>query len=217
MAILKFKTRGRPLTLDTEAVTEEIFARLPRARQTLKEFRQTTSGVRDEEIIGTETSLPEWLDASIMALTQFEDKITLASARDIKQALNVVQKLSSQRVSTREIALESKLTSEYLKGLESATKQSDTGAGKYYKKLEKYIKRASKKERVEYYKSRSYQDVGSFRNRRYKRIKAWAEDSTGRQMSYKESYAYLVARRLEDGLETASEFQEVEGDLIFGE
>lgn len=217
MAILKFKTRGRPLTLDTEAVTEEIFARLPRARQTLKEFRQTTSGVRDEEIIGTETSLPEWLDASIMALTQFEDKITLASARDIKQALNVVRKLSSQRVSTREIALESKLTSEYLKGLESATKQSDTGAGKYYKKIEKYIKQASKKERVEYYKSRSYQDVGSFRNRRYQRIKAWAEDSTGRKMSYKESYAYLVARRLEDGLETAEEIKEDAGDLLFGE
>ena len=138
-------------------------------------------------------------------------------SRDSKQARNVVRKLSSQRVSTREITLEAKLTSEYLKGLESATKQSDTGAGKYYKKLEKYIKKASKKERVEYYKSRSYQDVGSFRNRRYKRIKAWAEDSTGRQMSYKESYAYLVARRLEDGLETASEFQEVEGDLIFGE
>ena len=217
MAILKFKTRGRPLTLDTDAITEEIFTRLPRARQTLKEFRKTTSGVRDEEIIGTETSLPEWLDASIMALTQFEDKITLASARDIKKTLDIVRKLSSARATTREIALESKLTSEYLKGLESATKQSDTGAGMYYKKLEKYIKQASKKERVAYFKSRSYQDVGSFRNRRYKRIKEWAQASTGRLMSYKESYAYLVARRLEDGLETAEEIKEDVGDLLFGE
>ena len=217
MAILKFKTRGRPLTLDTEAVTEEIFARLPRARQTLREFRQTTSGVRDEEIIGTETSLPEWLDVSIMALTQFEDKITLTSARDIKKTLDIVRKLSSARASTREIALESKLTSEYLSGLEQVSKQSINGASKYYQKLEKYIKSASKKERVAYFKSRSYQDVGSFRDRRYKRIKAWAQSSTGRSMSYKESYAYLVVRRLEDGLETAEEIKEEAGDLLFGE
>lgn len=217
MAILKFKTRGRPLTLDTEAVTKEIFARLPRARETLREFRRTTSGVRDQELVGTETSLPEWLDASIMALTQFEDRISLQSARDIKQTLEIVRKLSSPRGLSRETALEGKITEEYLQELEYAGRTADTGAKKYYRQLERQIKAMSKQQRVAYYKSRQYQSVGSFRERRYKRIKAWAQDSNGRSMSYKESYAYLVARRLEEGLETAEEIKEVAGDLIFGE
>lgn len=217
MAILKFKTKGRPLTLDTEAVTEEIFARLPKARETLREFRRTTSGVRDQELVGTETSLPEWLDASIMALTQFEDRISLQSARDIKQTLEIVRKLSSPRGLSRETALEGKITEEYLQGLEYAGRTADTGANKYYRQLERQIKAMSKQQRVAYYKSRQYQSVGSFRERRYQRIKAWAQDSTGRRMSYKESYAYLVARRLEEGLDTSEEINEVAGDLIFGE
>lgn len=217
MAILRFKTKGRPLTLDTTAAIEEIFRRLPTARETLSEFRKTTSGVRDEELLGTETSLPEWLDASIMALTQFEDKINLQSARDIKKSLRTLRKLSSRKMTSRETALEPIITNEYLESLKQAEKTS-SGATRWYEKLRKYITSATKKQRIAFYKSRAYQDVGSFRNRRYKRIKAWAEESTGRKLSYKQSYAYLVARRLEDGLDTSEEIKELSGEeLIFGE
>lgn len=212
MAKLIFRTgkRGRPMELDTERVLDAFYNYLPRAKQSLAEFRAQSAGFSNPELLGTKTSLPEWLETSIDALERFAaDKITAEMAREIKKDLAITKKLASkiERVSTT--ALEETITEQYYKSLDAAAKYQSKFAQTKYMDIKKQIYEMTPKQRIQFYKSKGYQDVGSFRDLRYKRIKSWAEESTGQKLTYKESYAYLIARRMEDGMDTASEIRSV--------
>lgn len=210
MAKLIFRTgkRGRPMELDTEKVLNDFYNYLPRAKQSLAAFRAESSGYNNPELLGTKTSLPEWLETSIDALERFAtDKITAEMAKDIKQDLAITKRLASkiERVSTT--ALEESLTQQYLRSLETAAKYQSKFTQSQYREIKKQINEMTPKQRMQFYKSKGYQDVGSFRDLRYKRIKNWAESSTGQTLTYKESYAYLIARRMGDNMDTASEIK----------
>lgn len=218
MAKLTFRTgkRGRPMELDTDKVLDAFYNYLPRAKESLADFRAESSGYASPELLGTKTSLPEWLETSIDALERFSaDKITLEMAKEIKRDLNITKRLASkvERVSTT--ALEKTITEQYLKSLETASISQSKFARSQYSEIKKNIEQMTPQQRMQFYKSKGYQDVGSFRELRYKRIKSWAESSTGQTLTYKESYAYLIARRMQDDLDTAEEIkQEAKGIII---
>ena len=216
MAKLTFKSggRGRPLQLDTEVALKEIYKALPRAKQALAEFRKTTSGVRDEALLGTATTLPEWLNMALDALEQIPtERYGYKMAKDIRTALKITKRLASKRQDVSTTALEETLTTEYLEGLETAEGYSSPFAKEQLRKVANQIKGMTKKERVKFFKSRSYQDIGTFGKRQYRKIKEWAQSSAGREMSYKEAYAYLIAQRAEQGLETAQEIHDLAGGI----
>lgn len=218
MAKLIFRTgkRGRPMELDTDKVLDAFYNYLPRAKESLADFRAESSGYASPELLGTKTSLPEWLETSIDALERFSaDKITLEMAKEIKRDLNITKRLASkvERVSTT--ALEKTITEQYLKSLETASISQSKFARSQYSEIKKNIEQMTPQQRMQFYKSKGYQDVGSFRDLRYDRIKSWAESSTGQRLTYKESYAYLIARRMQDDLDTAEEIkQEAKGIII---
>ena len=226
MAKLIFRTgkRGRPMELDTEKVLDAFYNYLPRAKQSLAEFRAESSGINTEQLLGTNTSLPEWLDTSITALERFSlDKITLEMAKEIKQDLLITKKLASrvERVSTT--ALEQTITEQYIKDLNAAINIGSKFSKSKYQEIKQQIEQMTPRQRMGFYKSKNYQEIGSFRDLEYKRIKSWAEASTGSKLTYKESYAYLIARRMQDGLDTAVEIKAdanaviISNDLPFDE
>lgn len=216
MAKLTFKSgrRGRPLTLDTEAALKDIYKALPRAKQELAEFRRTTSGVRDEALLGTNTTLPEWLNMALDALETIPtERYGYKMAKDIRSAVKIAKRLASRRKDVSTTALEETLTTEYLEGLETAEGYSSPFAKEQLRKVAKQIKAKTKAERVAFFKSKRYQDIGTFGRKQYRKIKAWAEASSGREMNYKEAYAYLIANRAEQGLETADEIHTLAGGI----
>lgn len=216
MAKLKFKSGrpGRPLTLDTEQALQDIYRALPRAKRALAEFRRTTSGVRDEALLGTQTTLPEWLNMALDALETIPtDKFNYTMAKDIRSAIKIAKRLASKREAVSTTALEEQLTTEYLEGLETAQGYSSPFAREQLKRIENQVKNMNKQERIAFFKSKRYQDIGTFGKKQYKKIKAWAEASAGREMSYKESYAYLIAQRADQGLETAEEIHTLAGGI----
>lgn len=217
MAKLTFKSgkRGRPLTLDPEAALQEIYKSLPQAKQALAEFRKSTSGVRDEAILGTATSLPEFINLTLDALEFVsKDKYSYEMARQIRDTVNITKRLASKREDVSTTALEETITTEYMEGLKKAAQVASPFAKEQYRNIARKIKRMTKKERIKYYKSKQYQDVGTFGGIRYERIKYWAESSANRKMSYKEAYAYLVATRADANLDTAEEIKEAAGDEL---
>lgn len=216
MAKLTFKSgrRGRPLTLDTEAALKDIYKALPRAKQALAEFRRTTSGVRDEALLGTNTTLPEWLNMALDALETIPtERYGYKMAKDIRSSVKIAKRLASRREDVRTTALEETLTTEYLQGLETAEGYSSPFAKEQLRKVAKQIKAKTKAERVAFFKSKQYQDIGTFGRKQYRKIKAWAESSANREMTYKEAYAYLIANRAEQGLETAQEIHDLAGGI----
>ena len=216
MAKLTFKSgrRGRPLTLDTEAALKDIYKALPRAKQALAEFRRTTSGVRDEALLGSQTTLPEWLNMAIDAVEYIPTaNYNYSMVKDIRSAIKIAKRLASKREDISTTALEEQMTTDYLEGLETAQGYSSQFAKEQLRRISNQVKNMTKQERIAFFKSKRYQDIGTFGKKQYRKIKAWAEASSGREMSYKEAYAYLIAQRAEVGLETAEEIHTLAGGI----
>lgn len=214
MAKLQFKSgkRGRPLTIDPELTLNELYEALPRAKKALAEFRKTTSGIREEALLGTNTSLPGWLELSFEALESMpRNKLTYDIAKEIKQTLKVTKRLASRRQDVSTTALEEKITQDYLEDLQEYSRLTNGYAKQKIEALAERIKATPKKQRIAFYKSNKYQDIGTFGRKEYRKIKAWAESSTGRKMTYKEAYAYLITERADRGLETADDIKIMAG------
>lgn len=216
MAKLVFRTgkRGRPMELDTNKVLSAFYEHIPSAQKSLSKFRKESSGINTPELLGTTTSLPEWLESSLDALEMFDPaKITIDMAKSIKEDLQIIKRLASKRASVSSTALEKTITKQYLESLDTAIDISTSKFSKErYQQIKKMLSESTPAQRMKFYKSKQYQDVGSFRNQRYKRIKQWAEANVGYSLTYKESYAYLIERRALDGMDTAEEIKAVAYD-----
>lgn len=203
MATYKSGKRGRPLELDINKVYSEFWDLTPLADIRLRKFRQETKGIRGEAILGSQTSLPDWLDESINLLEEARTgrELSYAEAKQIKLNLESMKELASKQKRVYERALQQQLTASYFDEL---TKYAMTAKSDFTKtqiqEIRGRIQALPKRKQQELMFSKYYQSPKTTRGR-YKRVKDWAEADSGKKnMTYEEAWAYLLNRRLEEGL-----------------
>lgn len=200
MAVFKSGKRGRPLEIDIDKTLDTFWDLTPIADLRLREFRQKTKGIRGERLLGSQTSLPDWLDESIDLLREAQAgrKLSYNEARQIKQNLESVKQLASKQARVYERALSEQLTMSYYDELTQYEKQTKS---KFTKKQVGEIKtkfeKLSKREQQQLLTSKKYQSPKA--TGRYKRVRKWAERDSGRKsLTYDEAWAYLLNKRLEE-------------------
>ena len=204
--------RGRPLTLDTEELTRTFEKSFNAAKSTLAEIRRRTSGVRDTSILGTPTSLPEWLETTYQVISGGIGQLDYESARELKAGVKATRQLASRVEKSRQQALSDIMYNQYIAELESMQAVSSKQAKANLEKLKRKIKSLNKRQRQEFFTSSHYESPKAFGRQKYEKIRAWAKKETSKKdMTYQESYAYLLYRRAMDGLENSSKQEAVFG------
>jgi len=204
--------RGRPLTLDTEELTRTFEKSFNAAKSTLAEIRRRTSGIRDTSILGTPTSLPEWLETTYQVISSGIGQLDYESARELKAGVKATRQLASRVEKSRQQALSDIMYNQYIAELESMQAVSSKQAKANYEKLKRKIKSLTKRQRQEFFTSSHYESPKAFGREKYEKIRAWARKETSKKnMTYQESHAYLLYRRAIDGLENSSKQEAVFG------
>ena len=203
MAIIKYrvKSRGRPRELDTNLIYQEIVQATKKALPRLEEIRQSTKGYRGERVLGSKTSVPDWVEESLDLLqtADYGRDLSVSEAVSITQTLKNLRELASPQERVYGRAIGEQLTKEYVVafGEFNENGQLTNFSKDQIKEIEKNITSMSIKERQEYFTSRYYQDPRA--TGKYKRVLAWSKADSGRAvMSYDEAWSYLFRRRLED-------------------
>lgn len=200
MAIIKYrvKARGRPRELDTNQVYKDILSYSNRASQRLAQIRKETKGIRGEQYLGSQTSLPDFIEEALDLLESYDygREATTAELTQISKSLQVVKNLASKQSRVYGRALEGIVRETYVKELEREFGEGSKFSKKTVDEIKKMLDELSPRQRQGFFTSRHYQDVRTMA--RYKRVKDWAESDSGRTMAYQESWAYLLERRLED-------------------
>ena len=203
MAIIKYrvKSRGRPRELDTNLIYQEIVQATKKALPRLEEIRQSTKGYRGERVLGSKTSVPDWVEESLDLLqtADYGRDLSVSEAVSITQTLKNLRELASPQERVYGRAIGEQLTKEYVVafGEFNENGQLTNFSKDQIKEIEKNITFMSIKERQEYFTSRYYQDPRA--TGKYKRVLAWSKADSGRAvMSYDEAWSYLFRRRLED-------------------
>ena len=203
MAIIKYrvKSRGRPREIDTNLIYQEIVEATKKALPRLEEIRQLTKGYRGERVLGSKTSVPDWVEESLDLLqtADYGRDLSASEAVSITQTLKNLRELASPQARVYGRAIGEQLTKEYVIafGEFNANGQLTNFSKAQIKEIEKNITSMSIKERQEYFTSRYYQDPRA--TGKYKRVLAWSKADSGRAvMSYDEAWSYLFRRRLED-------------------
>lgn len=193
--IIKSGGRGRPIEVNIYELQQQFYEAVHPAERKLAEIRRTTSGMRGEEILGTQTTHPSWVTKSLDILEEAEDgRIpTYKEIKEIRENLQSLKQLASkqERVSNRAIAKQ--LSREYLKQLERAQQNQSEFTREQLTELERNFEKLTLKEQQEFLLSKDYQDPNAIG--RYKRVKDWAEADSGRRMSYSEAFAYTINAR----------------------
>ena len=67
MPIIKYRihSRGRPRTIDTDVLYEQIEDLFYKAEPRLAKLRRETKGYRGEALLGTSTTAPNWVSESL--------------------------------------------------------------------------------------------------------------------------------------------------------
>lgn len=205
MATYKSGKRGRPLELDINKVYNEFFDLTPLADLRLRKFRQETKGIRGEALLGSQTSLPDWLDESIDLLQEAKSgrKLSYYEAKQIKLNLETIKELGSKQKRVYERALQEQLTSSYFDEL---LKYQETATSDFTKKqideIKSKIEKLPKRAQQSLLFSKYYQSPKTIGGR-YKKVLEWSKrDSGQKNMTLDEAWAYLLKRRIEDGLPT---------------
>lgn len=212
---VKQQGRGRPLTIDTNLLNQELVKALPKAKSTLAKIRKTTSGYRGSSILGTQQTLPDWLEMTYKILDRAESgqRLSIEQAKMLRQGVRTTQKLASQKAISRQSALSEYFSKQFYQDIDQAMKMQSEFTKKQFRKIEKSYKTLTPRQQQKFMLSKGYQDYRTL-SRSYRRIKAWAESNTGRTLTYAESDAYLLRRRMQDHLST--DFMEYDGkDLPF--
>lgn len=209
--IVKIKSgrKGRPLTLDTSELEKELYSDMQKATRRLEQFRKETKGVRDERILGTSTTAPDFAYET-QALLQNASDLTYLQARKLKENLKTIKELASSQKRVYERALADQMQSEYLEKLEKTTQNMNKPTRIRAQRIKKAIESLDKRAKQKFFMSKSYQAPEKYG--RYKKIVEWSRaDSGNSQMSEDEAGIYLIQKRLERGLGI--------GDLerVFGE
>lgn len=199
--------RGRPLTIDTEKLFTQLEAAYKPAMRNLAQIRKGSSGVRDAALLGTQTSVPEWWQTTIALAEQAQGgALSYEAAKYVKENIRAIQRLASRQERSRAQALSDILYKDYLRDLEYQMRGANKESRKWYEATKRTIERLSKRERQEFFTSKSYESPKAFSSKKYEKIRAWAKKNTGKAtMSYSEAYAYLLYRRASDGLENSDE------------
>lgn len=178
MAIIRVRTggRGRPLEIDVEKTLKQFEQQLPRAKARLQEIRRTTSGVRDAEILGTETQLPKALSASIdvlEALSEGKD-ISYQTARELRQNLRSVEQLASRQERVFGRSLASLLTRQYEQDIKARLQNASGVTQRIYKRMLQRVQQLTPKQQQTFFFSRGYQLTST--QGQYQRVIEWAQN-----------------------------------------
>ena len=205
--------RGRPLTLDTEELTTQFMKSFAAAKSTLAQIRRKTSGVRDTSILGTPTSLPEWLETTYQVISSGIGQLDYTSARELKAGVKATRQLASRVEKSRQQALSDIMYNQYIYELDTMISKSSEQAKDSYEKLKQRIQSLNKIERQEFFTSKFYESPKAFGGKEYEKILAWSKKETGKEaMTFQEAGAYLLYRRAIDGLDNSSKQEAVFGD-----
>ena len=204
--------RGRPLTLDTEELTTQFMKSFKAAKSTLAQIRRKTSGVRDTSILGTPTSLPEWLETTYQVISSGIGQLDYTSARELKAGVKATRQLASRVEKSRQQALSDIMYNQYIYELDTMISKSSEQAKDSYEKLKQRIQSLNKIERQEFFTSKFYESPKAFGGKEYEKILAWSKKETGKEaMTFQEAGAYLLYRRAIDGLDNSSKQEAVFG------
>lgn len=204
--IIKSGGRGRPLNVDLEALYGEYNALIPKATIKLAELRKETKGLRDTDIFGTQTSLPKWVEEGrdiLEASIDFNGRIpTYSEIKDIKQTMQTLKQLSSKQARVFGRALAPQLKKQYESALTQWEKQKSDFLKTQADIVKKHFAKLTPRQQQTLLSSKYYQDPKTLSpyGTNIKAIKKWAEKDSGRIMTKEEATAYLLRRRIEDGL-----------------
>lgn len=214
MAILTVRSggRGRPLSIDVEATLKQFMQQLPRAKARLQEIRRTTSGERAESILGSETTLPKGINATIDVLEALQSgqKIDYATARELRANLRTVRELASKQERVYSRALAGSLLEQYKRDIEYQSKYASKKVSETYKGMLERVKILTPRQQQKFFTSRGYQNVKTNR-RDYRRVIEWAtNDIKNRfgidvQLTAEEAFAYMLEDKQIKELENIQE------------
>lgn len=196
---IKSGKRGRPLTFDAEDILAQFMRQLPRAKARLQEIRRTTSGERNEAILGSETSLPKGISASIDVLQDLKlgEQIDYETARIIKENLRQVKQLASKQERVYSKALANALVKQYEADIDYQSKYASKTTQNIYKSLKQNVKKLTPQQQQQFLTSSGYQNVKTNR-KKYDKVIAWAEDHFAKtygqevKMTAEEALAYVI-------------------------
>lgn len=207
MPIIKYRihTRGRPRTLDTDELYEKIEDLFYKAEPRLAQIRKETKGYRGEALLGSSTTAPNWVSESLDLLlaSSMDRALSKSEIKEILQTKKSLQELASPQARVYERALSEQFTSQYLSDIEKGLKDSHSRfKEQQINSIREMLEKMSPRERQQFIQSKYYQDPKT-QTKRYRRVKKWAESSSGkRNITYEESYAYLNKRRLEEFMDS---------------
>lgn len=205
MAVYKFSNgaRGRPLSIDPDKLLAEMYKNLQPAKVRLTKLRTQNAGERAESLIGSETALPDSVNAALDVLEALRSgaQITYETARAIKKASTMVKQLSSPQARVYGRALSETLQEAYEADIKylSDRNVTSTVTQHYLTELKNLVNTMTPQQRQSFLLSRGYQDPKTA-TQRYKRVKDWAEHDSGNKMTYAEAWAYTLYRRAIDVL-----------------
>lgn len=200
MAIIKYrvKSRGRPREIDTNLIYQEIVEATKKALPRLEEIRQSTKGYRGERVLGSKTSVPDWVEESLDLLqtADYGRDLTTSEAVSITQTLKNLRELASPQARVYGRAIGEQLTKEYVVAFgEFKDGKISNFTQEQIQDIQQKLESMSIRERQDFFLSNRYQDPRS--TGRYKRVLEWAKADSGKAvMSYQEAWAYLFNSKI---------------------
>lgn len=201
MAIIKYrvKSRGRPREIDTNLIYQEIVQATKKALPRLEEIRQSTKGYRGERVLGSKTSVPDWVEESLDLLqtADYGRDLSVSEAVSITQTLKNLRELASPQARVYGRAIGEQLTKEYVIAFGEFNKDGKISnfTQEQIQDIQQKLESMSIRERQDFFLSNRYQDPRS--TGRYKRVLAWAKADSGKAvMSYQEAWAYLFNSKI---------------------
>ena len=200
MAKFKYRisARGRSRTLDIEQAKTDIIFRSSGAQRRLNQIRKATKGFRNESVLGSYTSAPDFVYEALDLLDATESGRTLKpqEAEFIRETLKTLKELSSPQERVYSRALAGEIMKEYTSTLEEIFGDSSEFAQEQIEEIKKTLEDLTPQKQQEFFTSKYYQDIVP--NKRYKNVIEWSEEDSGEKMTEQEAWAYLFKRRLED-------------------
>lgn len=200
MAIIKYrvKSRGRPREIDTNLIYQEIVQATKKALPRLEEIRQSTKGYRGERVLGSKTSVPDWVEESLDLLqtADYGRDLSVSEAVSITQTLKNLRELASPQARVYGRAIGEQLTKEYVIAFgEFKDGKISNFTQEQIQDIQQKLESMSIRERQDFFLSNRYQDPRS--TGRYKRVLEWAKADSGKAvMSYQEAWAYLFNSKI---------------------
>lgn len=196
--------RGRPLSIDPEAELHKlVFQSIPKAQARLKEFRASTSGVRDVKLLGSEVELPSAFETTRDVLQNLieGESVSYETLKELKQNLRQAEMLGSKQERVFGRALEEGLTKEYFSSLDYFSRASSKFTKESNERVKEMLSKLTPQQRQKAFFSRGYQDPATMMSESDRRVLAWARKHSGNQeLTVEEAWAYLREQRWKENL-----------------